>query len=215
MKKQSLYPKTKRISDTDCVITEKLDGSNIGFLRLEDELIIATRNNVYKLSEIDEYKQMMYKGMYGWLKEHGEHLKNNLHEGSGIFGEWIGMGKLKYPELGKKMYIFAKANISYENNTYEVRNINYDRELFIYPFVEQTIPKYLNIVPCIRICENIPTISELNKLYEEYTNVECRNVEGFIIIKNNDVKKYVRMKNGTLENHKEDKKPIGTSYRLK
>lgn len=55
MLKQSLYPKTKRIGKEsgEVVLTEKLDGSNIGFFNLNNELLISTRNNVIPYSEID------------------------------------------------------------------------------------------------------------------------------------------------------------------
>jgi len=48
MIKKSLYPKTKRLSKNSkkIVVTEKLDGSNIGFFKLNGELVIATRNNI-------------------------------------------------------------------------------------------------------------------------------------------------------------------------
>lgn len=136
---------------------------------------------------------------YGWINEHGQDLKERLYEGSGFFGEWIGMGKLKYPELNKKLYMFAKAN--FENN--EVKNIYYDIELFKFPFVNQEFPDYLDIVPIVDIRNEYPEINTLNKLYKEYSLDVNRNVEGFIVIHNNSIKKYVRMKNGKLQDHHE------------
>ena len=80
--------------------------------------------------ELEENKQMLYKGLKGWLDENGEDLKNRLMEGSGLFGEWIGMGKIKYPDLDKKVYMFAKAN--YDKG--EIKNLYYEHGLFKYPF---------------------------------------------------------------------------------
>lgn len=88
---------------------------------------------------------MLYKGLYGWLNEHGEDLTDRLIEGSGFFGEWIGQGCLKYPDLDKRVYMFAKAN--YQNN--EIKNLYYDRELFLYPFIDQNFPDYIGIVPIV------------------------------------------------------------------
>lgn len=200
MLKKTLYPKTKRVQFKNrVVITEKLDGSNIGFFKINGELIIAQRNNIFLLSEIEENKQMLYKGLQGWLQEHGEDLQSRLIEGSGFFGEWIGMGKIKYPELDKKVYMFAKAN--YDKG--EIKNLYYEHELFRYPFENQEFPEYIGIVPIVEECVRYPDIEKLNCLYEIYKAKTQRNVEGFIIAQNNNVNKYVRMKNGKLQDHHE------------
>lgn len=197
---KSLYPKTKRFSTENkkIVITEKLDGSNIGFFKLNDDLVIATRNNVFMLSELDQYSQIVYKGMYGWLKEHGQFLIDNLHEQSGFFGEWMGMGKLSYPDLDKKVYMFAKANV---DENLDVRNINYDLELFKYPFINQEMPEFIGVVPIVALTEEQPSIRDLDEMYYLYSSQQNRNVEGFIINNHNNIVKYVRMKNGKIEDH--------------
>jgi len=175
MIKKTLYPKTKRVQFKNrVVITEKLDGSNIGFFKVNGELVIAQRNNVILLSEIEENKQMLYKGLLGWLEEHGEDLQNKLMEGSGFFGEWIGMGKIKYPNLDKKVYMFAKAN--YDKG--EIKNLYYEHELFKYPFENQEFPEYIGIVPVVEECGGFPDIEKLNCLYEIYKAKTQRNVEG-------------------------------------
>lgn len=201
MIKKSLYPKTKRVSNNNkpIVITEKLDGSNIGFFRLENELLIATRNNIIMLSEIEDVKAILYKGMYQWLKDNGEFLKESLLESSGFFAEWIGMGKLKYEDLDKRVYMFAKSNIDNEYNTY---NIYYDRELFIYPFKDQTMPEFIDIVPVVEEMRKFPTISDLDLIYDVYKGQVKRDVEGFVVNERNKILKYVRMKNGKLESHR-------------
>lgn len=200
MIKKTLYPKTKRVQFKNrVVVTEKLDGSNIGFFKVNGELIIAQRNNILLLSEIEQNKQMLYKGLQGWLQENGQDLQNRLIEGSGFFGEWIGMGKIKYPDLDKRVYMFAKAN--YEKG--EIKNLYYEHELFQYPFENQEIPNYIGIVPVVEVSETYPDINALNYNYESYKNKVQRNVEGFIIAQNNNVNKYVRMKNGKLQDHHE------------
>jgi hypothetical protein len=135
----------------------------------------------------------------GWLQEHGEDLTNRLIENSGFFGEWIGMGKIKYPELDKRVYMFAKAN--YDKG--EAKNVYYEHELFMYPFENQEFPDYIGIVPVVKVSEEIMTIDQLNQLYDEYRVQKSRLVEGFIIAQNNNVNKYVRMKNGNLQDHHE------------
>lgn len=200
MGKKMLYPKTKRVKFRNkVVITEKLDGSNIGFFKVDGELLIALRNNILRMSEIEENKKMLYKGLYGWLNEYGEDLTDRLIEGSGFFGEWIGQGCLKYPDLDKRVYMFAKAN--YQNG--EIKNLYYDRELFLYPFVDQNFPDYIGMVPIVIELDETPDIKDLDGYYDWYKSVVNRNVEGFILIQNNNAQKYVRMKNGKLESHHE------------
>jgi len=199
MIKKTLYPKTKRVSlENKVVITEKLDGSNIGIFKINGELLVAQRNCIFRANEVD--KTIAYKGLTGWLEENKEDLTERLIEGSGFFGEWIGMGKLKYPELNKKVYMFAKANIT---DKLEIKNLYYDHELFKYPFENQEIPEYIGIVPVVRERSVYPRIKTLDYEYEIYKSKAKRNVEGFIIIQNNNVNKYVRMKNGKLQNHHE------------
>ncbi len=203
MEKKTLYPKTKRVQfKNKVVITEKLDGSNIGFFKVNNELVIAQRNNVFSLEEAKqpENKGILYKGLSGWLEEYAEDLKQRLIEGSGFFGEWIGMGKLKYPVLDKKVYMFAKANLDKKG---EVKNLYYDHELFIFPFVDQDFPTYIGIVPVVEERETMPDIELLDCLYDNYRTKVQRNVEGFVLTQNNNVNKYVRMKNGKIEAHHE------------
>jgi len=194
---KTVYPKTARISEEMVAITEKLDGSNIGFFKLNGELLVCTRNNIITLSEIDTAKEVLYKGLYGWLVEQGEKLKNSLNETSGFFGEWMGTGKLKY-NLDKKVYIFAKANLDEEFNVY---NIYYKPDLLKYPFVNQSIPEFLDLVPYVELLSYIPSIQELNTLYATYCNIVGRNVEGFVLNFGGTIRKYVRMKNGKLADH--------------
>ena len=109
------------------------------------------------------------------------------------------MGKLKYPDLTSRIYMFAKAN--YENG--KVKNIYYNHDLFIYPFENQEFPDYIGIVPVVSRLKEYPEIKTLNSLYDMYSYEKERNVEGFIVIHNNNINKYVRMKNGKLEDHHE------------
>lgn len=109
------------------------------------------------------------------------------------------MGKLKYPELNNKVYMFAKANLEKG----EIKNMYYQPELFIYPFENQEFPEYIGIVPIVEQRNSYPEIDTLDSLYNQYTYNIGRNVEGFIVIQNNNVNKYVRMKNGKLQPHHE------------
>lgn len=202
IKGKEIYPKTKRVS---CIgdkvyLTEKLDGSNLVFFKKDEELHIAQRKTIFRLSELEEAKDVLYKGLYQWLIENGKTLENELHNNSAICGEWLGMGCLKYSvdEFDKRWYMFAKANIDDDYNLY---NLVYDHSLFIYPFISQEMPKFIGIVPEVVELNVLPTKEHLDSIYEKYCNKVNRNVEGFVINYKNMITKYVRMKNGKLQEH--------------
>ena len=202
MIKKEIYPKTKRVSCSGdkVYITEKLDGSNLVFFKKNDELYIAQRKTIININELEEVKDKLYKGLYQWLLDNKDYLQEQLINDSAICGEWLGMGKLKYDvgEFDKKWYMFAKANIDDEYNLY---NLIYEHELFIYPFANQEIPNFIGIVPEITELMVLPTKEFLDSIYETYTNGVKRNVEGFVVNYKNIISKYVRMKNGKLEEH--------------
>lgn len=110
------------------------------------------------------------------------------------------MGKLKYSvdEFDKRFYMFAKANIDDDFNLF---NFNYNHALFIYPFISQVIPSIIGIVPVVKEINNIPNKEQLDKLYESYKEKVRRDVEGFVVNYDNRITKYVRMKNGKLQEH--------------
>ncbi len=210
--KKKLYPKTERIKKDllKFQVTEKLDGSNLGiFNKGNGILIIATRNNVFEINEeadLNAFKHFFYKGLMEWLQKHFKSLINDLHVGSGIFGEWIGMGQLKYKErIDKQFYMFAKATISTDDYDYKISNLMYDTSLFIYPFIKQVIPDYIDVVPLVKeiYTTSIDIIKELDDLYETYTKAVDDVVEGFVISIDNQVTKYVRNKGGKLQEHRE------------
>lgn len=202
MIKKEIYPKTKRVSclGDKVYITEKLDGSNLVFFKKNDELYIAQRKTIININELEEVKDKLYKGLYQWLLDNKDYLQEQLINDSAICGEWLGMGKLKYDvgEFDKKWYMFAKANIDDEYNLY---NLIYEHELFKYPFLNQEIPKFIGIVPEVTVLNILPTKEHLDSVYEKYTSKVKRDVEGFVINYKNTISKYVRMKNGKLEEH--------------
>lgn len=202
MIKKEIYPKTKRVScaGDKVYITEKIDGSNMVIFKKEDKLYIAQRKNIICEDEFEEAKNVMYKGLYQWLQDHKDYLKEHLLNDACICGEWIGMGCLKYSvdEFDKRIYMFAKANIDDEFNLY---NLIYEHNLFIYPFDNQEIPSFIGIVPEVIELNVIPTKEHLDSIYTKYCEKVNRNVEGFVVNYKNIISKYVRMKNGKLQEH--------------
>ena len=197
---KQIYPKTKRIPLSNTIyVTEKIDGSNLGLFNLNDKLYIAQRGLVFSIDEIEEIKDKMYRGLYSWLKENAENIK--LNNNSCIFGEWLGMGQIKYGEIfNEKLLMFAKANIDDEFN---VTNLKYDHSLFKYSFINEERPTSIEIVPIVAILNKMPTKEELDKLYLDYSNLVNRKVEGLIVNFNNNILKYVRFKNGKEQEHHE------------
>lgn len=202
MIKKELYPKTKRISSigSKIQITEKLDGSNLLFFR-KGELYVAQRKTILNFNEIEEHKDLLYKGLYQWIIDNKEELEQ-IHEGSVICGEWLGMGNIKYSvdKFDKRWYMFAKANIDDEFNVY---NFIYNHSLFKYCFDNQTLPKCVGEVPVVQDINVIPNKEMLDSIYQKYHDKENRDVEGFVINNNNNVEKYVRMKNGKIVEYSE------------
>lgn len=202
MIKKEIYPKTERVrcKGDKVYITEKLDGSNLVFFKKEDILYIAQRKNVFKITELEEVKDILYKGLYQWLLDNKDYLQEQLINDSAICGEWLGMGQIKYDvgDFDKRWYMFAKANVDDELNLY---NLIYNHELFIYPFLNQEIPKFMGIVPEVMELNVLPTKQHLDSIYETYTKKVKRNVEGFVVNYKNIITKYVRMKHGKLQEH--------------
>lgn len=201
MIKREIYPKTKRLScqGDKVYVTEKLDGSNLVFFKKNDTLYFAQRNTIYSFDEIEENKDKLYKGLYQWLSDNKQ-VFDDLHNNSAICGEWLGMGCLKYSvdEFDKRYYMFAKANIDDDFNLY---NLMYTHDLFVYPFQSQVIPKCIGIVPEVIELNVLPTKEHLDSIYDKYTDKVKRSVEGFVINYKNIITKYVRMKNGKLTEH--------------
>lgn len=207
MIKKEIYSKTKRIPNNGILFryTEKLDGANLVFAKKNGKLHICQRKNIFTLDEMDEMKGKFYRGLEGWLNEHGKELEEELHEGSAICGEWLGMGAIKYsePEFDKRWYMFAKANMDDDYNLY---NIMYDHDLFGFPFESEEIPYFLGIVPIIHVCPTtlfygvvctvVPNKAILDVIYEQYCDYVKRPVEGIVIEHNNTITKYVRYKDG-------------------
>ena len=202
MLKKEIYPKTQRVicEGAKIQITEKLDGSNLVIFKLNGLIYIAQRNNIFTMGELGVNQDRLYKGLLWWIIDNGAKLLDELYEGSAICGEWLGMGKLKYDvgEFDKRFYMFAKARIT---DNFELENIMYDHSLFIYPFNSQVIPSFIGIVPVVKEVSNIPNKEQLDNLYNQYKEKVKRDVEGFVVNYNNIITKYVRMKNGKLQEH--------------
>lgn len=208
IKGKQIYPKTKRVpcDGEKIYLTEKLDGSNLCIIKKENKIYIAQRKNIICLDEIDNCKNILYKGLYQWLKDNADKLQD-IYEGSIICGEWLGMGNIKYPvdEFDKRFYMFAKGRVS---DDFSLVDLQYNHANFIYPFESQTIPNCIGIVPEIVELNVLPTKEHLDSIYKKYCDKVKRNVEGFIINYNDNISKYVRYKNGKLTEHFERENAI-------
>jgi hypothetical protein len=202
MIRKEIYPKTMRVPvEGDRVqLTEKLDGSNLVIFNKDGEIYFAQRSTILSLQEVQEIKEVrdkLYGGLYQWIINNGQFLKDNLCDGSAICGEWLGMGKIKYTidKFDKRFYMFAKANI---DDDFELYNLIYNHELFIYPFTNQEIPSFIGIVPVVTNLRILPDKQILDSCYAKYCTEVNRPVEGFVISYRNTISKYVRMKNNKV-----------------
>ena len=210
MIKMTLYPKTSRFSENEkgFILTEKLDGSNLGIGKIGEQIYICQRNYVFTLDEVIEGTKLEYKGLRDWLIEHQRELKELIYDGSIMFGEWIGMGKISYLHLDKfknRFYVFAKGRIKLNDNKLELSNLVYDLGLLHYVFTNQEFPKFISKVPLVDKLKDV-SIENLDIVYDNYINKENRKVEGFVIYDSRSkvIKKYVRYnRNGQLVPHKE------------
>ena len=210
MIKMTLYPKTSRFSENEkgFILTEKLDGSNLGVGKVGEQIYICQRNYVFTLEEIISSAELGYKGLRDWLIEHEQELKELIYDGSIMFGEWIGMGRISYLHLDKfknRFYVFAKGRIKLNDDKLELSNLIYDLDLLHYVFTNQEFPEFISKVPFVDRLKGI-SVENLDTIYNEYINKENRKVEGFIIYdtRSKIIKKYVRYnRNGQLVPHKE------------
>lgn len=208
--KMTIYPKTTRFSENEkgFVLTEKLDGSNLGIGRIGETIYVCQRNYVFTLEEIMGDTKLEYKGLKGWLEEHKQELKELIYDGSIMFGEWLGMGKISYLHLDKfknRFYMFAKGRISLKDDNLELSNLVYDLDLLHYVFTTQEFPDFISRVPLVRGLKDL-SLENLDNLYENYVEKEGRKIEGFIIYdkRSKTIKKYVRYnREGKLVPHKE------------
>ena len=149
----------------------------------------------------------IYKGFPEWITEHEEFLKENIYEGSIVFGEWLELGKIYYEKekFPKRFLIFAKGR--FEGKTIEessIVNLNFNLNLIHYVFVKQEVPDFIETVPLVESKVKNVSLDCLNQLYSEYSEKVGRKVEGFVILDllSGIQTKYVRLKRGKLTEHK-------------
>lgn len=207
MQKMQIFGKTQRlgISTYQWLLTEKLDGSNLCLLKRDDTLYIAQRKIVMALDETDEHRDVLYKGLYEWLQDYGHALEEELYQGSAICGEWLGTGKIKYPDTFPRFNMFAKARISADGpDGIGLTEFDYDPASFHCVFASDRIPDCIGVVPVIAVTLDKPTVEMLDAFYNAYVVKVNHPVEGIVITQKEVPEcrcKYVRMKNGKLGPH--------------
>lgn len=217
-RKLTIYPKTERFRDGNklTIITEKLDGSNLGLSKQNGDIVIYQRNNSYTFTEMKENKEirdMAYKGLFKWLSDNYNDLMENLLENNSrdkmliIFGEWIQMGQLKYRQdriPNNSFWMFARGKGEDESKL----SWDYNYEYFNYAFKDGIKPSYINIVPIVLTTDEIISKQYLDTLYQVYTNDIIKDKsEGFIIYNGFYIKKYVRISRGKeVEFNPDDRK---------
>lgn len=212
MIKTSLYGKTKRFNDGEkitYVISEKIDGANLGIGKYEGRLYVATRNQVFN---DDEFDKLTYGGLKGYIDEHHDRLLNDLKEGIMVFGKWIGEIKEKndiwnyHGRYNNKFIIFAQAKFkgsSIENRSNNILSL-------LHAFNDGEVPSYLPVVEYrTMVTGRLMGIGTLDALYSGFIGshkargVNCK-CKGFIIYNtfSNGITKYIRMnRKGEMVDH--------------
>ena len=201
-----VYPKTKRISKTDFVwqITEKMDGSNLTFFKFDDDLYLATRNNVFNWTvEKPTSQDIQYKGLFGWVENYSKLLYEKLKNHEALFGEWLGMGKIKYEDYFPRFNLFAYGYMHQnEDGKFEAGYINRDLNKIADFLVEHDLNRDFITVPFVDYTDSLsPDL--IDWYYNKYRDEQSREVEGFILtnLDSGEVRKYVRYKGGKMLEH--------------
>jgi hypothetical protein len=96
------FPHIKRIS-RDCIITEKLDGTNAQVCVQDDGTVLAGSRNRWLTSADDNC------GFAAWVAEHQDELRTGLGIGT-HYGEWWGQGIQR--RYGLKQKRFSLFNVT-------------------------------------------------------------------------------------------------------
>ena len=144
MIKKSIYPKTNRICNNEITyeITEKIDGSNLVFAKLNGKLLICQRNYILTREELDKHNA--YGGLIGWLDEYGDTLLNLLNEKSAIINEYQNNIKLNVKDISNNL---NKANleINLEQLSSNIDTLKNDTDLKIrVEILNQRLTDFIN-----------------------------------------------------------------------
>lgn len=214
MIKQTIFPKIKRIEiNKKYQITEKLDGSNLGIAKIGYNLYFCQRNTIFGTYEVYDNKNVLYKNLEPWIIENKETLLEVLNDNTIIFGEWLGMGHIKYSNFKNNFNMFAKAKINYDIEAYDgdsdelslkITDLNFNIKELKYAFKDETIPNFISLVPTVDNDLELINKEALDELYNKYSESQDRIIEGFVILDESEpmfVRKYVRCKNGQVKEH--------------
>src|SRR5258708_1600570 len=97
------FPKIARLS-RDCIITEKIDGTNAQVVVLEDGRVLAGSRSRFLTKETDNF------GFHLWVTQHEDELRG-LGPGR-HYGEWWGSGIQRGYGLRKGEKRFSLFNVS-------------------------------------------------------------------------------------------------------
>jgi hypothetical protein len=113
------FPKIARL-EKDCVVTEKIDGTNAAVCVTEDGLVYAQSRTRVITPESDNF------GFAAWVADHADDLRYGLGEGI-HFGEWWGKGIQRGYGLDEKR--FSLFNTGRWTSKYNLERVNLDTPL--------------------------------------------------------------------------------------
>ncbi len=193
--KKTMYPKTLRITDDRYVVTEKLDGSNLGIANVNGELVYFTRKWMISANNVSEAQ---YPELRLFNEMYEDEIMSYLPINTVVFGEWIGQGRIKYKidktDMSKRFYAFAFAGLRPDFMKPEAERFTYIKYVHEWKHEELEQPEWINFVPYLGTAE---TKDEAIGLYREVSLLDNESVSEGLVIRNGNVpRKYVVHKHG-------------------
>ncbi|KAG8711916.1 hypothetical protein FRC09_020341 [Ceratobasidium sp. 395] len=159
------------------VITEKMDGANLGFSLSPSRALLVQNRSHYVHSE----DHVQFKALDSWTAEHREILyvildrDNSFPERYVLYGEWMAAThSIAYTTLETLFYAFDL--FDRVTNTFASRAV-----------LEQTLTNTnIKLTPVLNVCDRIPTNEALSQMVRQRSHFYPGPVEGIYLKVEND-----------------------------
>ena len=121
--------KVRRDKNTIIVVQEKVDGSNVGVVKLNGEIIPLTRSGYVANTS----KYLQHRMFYDWVIKNIDRFDNLLKEGERACGEWLVQAHGTKYKLPHEPFVLFDIIKGYERIIYQELKEMADKEGFITP----------------------------------------------------------------------------------